>query len=189
MDEDEETYADEINFIRPRRQQRRRRPFIMKRRGPNYQNQQYVQRGRYQNKGGYINKTEHYDEDEEDLSDFSDIEYDTPNSVNQAIDDDAFIMEDEAIYRINTPNGKGFIIPDSLGVERNECFKCGSKNHFFKGKSSFRCPYKDQPLASKCTNCGKGGHKPELCQGKRDTENNVKNVNRTIPQEFDPKNM
>ena len=55
------------------------------------------------------------------------------------------------------------IFPATVGVERDECMKCGSKEHFMKGKGSENCPYRRDKLVEKCNRCQRGGHESSKC--------------------------
>lgn len=83
-------------------------------------------------------------------------------------------IEEEGILLIND----GVMVPDGpdrnrrnfyqvrykdLGVQPDECWKCGKKGHRAFGPQKRFCPYQNQPLTKACAKCGKGGHKPEIC--------------------------
>ena len=58
--------------------------------------------------------------------------------------------------------------PAYFGVRPGECFKCGQKNHRYRGDSAQACPLKNHELEMKrCPLCRKGGHKRENCVNRK----------------------
>jgi len=70
----------------------------------------------------------------------------------------------EDIREVKTPKGFKFRVnATELGVERDECLKCGEKGHFMKGRNARNCRYFKDSLTMKCTRCNKGGHNSSKC--------------------------
>ena len=122
--------------------------------------------------GNYPRNIRNVDEASEDDSGSEtiqeiDVNESTDEEANDEIESDVVSeYEDACIYNIKTSKGVKRVFTGSLGVSYGECLKCGSPDHFMKGEGSERCPYKKDPLTSKCTKCGKGGHHAFKCHRK-----------------------
>ena len=81
--------------------------------------------------------------------------------------DDSILDQDELdgiIYFIKDKQGKRRrLFSGDLGVGRDECLKCASKGHRYRGPGSQNCPYYKDPILPKCSKCGRGGHNPLKC--------------------------
>ena len=84
-----------------------------------------------------------------------------------ACDEDLLKYDDDTVFVVKTADGRGArIYSAELNVEKDACFKCGRQGHKMYGPGSEFCPYKNEPLQSRCTTCNCGGHRPDICKSK-----------------------
>ena len=94
-------------------------------------------------------------------------EYEDELPVLEIDDENLLHYDDDSIYYVRTNDGRrGRVYANDLNVEPNACFKCGRQGHKMFGPGSETCPFKNEPLKSKCPICKCGGHRPEICLSK-----------------------